>query len=118
MARAFAVVLLASLPFFGARSEDRPAVTRIIDMKTGRESGKLSDAQVDEIVRFVKTIPGVDHRVQELDGTSPPQVVVHTGSYRAGRGHGDLLRIEKRHGHWILVSKAKWKFADLIEQQY
>ena len=99
-------------------SEDRPGVVRTVDERTGRESGKLSDAQVDEIVRFVKTIRGVDHRVQQVDGTEPHQVLVHTGSYRAGRGHGDLLRIEKQHGHWILVSKSKWKFADLIEQEY
>ena len=78
----------------------------------------MSDAQVDEIVLFVKTLSGVDHRVTQVDGTSPPEVLVHTGSYRAGRGHGDLLRIEKRHGHWILLRKTKWKFADMIEQEY
>jgi hypothetical protein len=101
-----------------AQSEDRPAVLRVINMGTGEESGALTDAQVDEIVRFVKTIPGINHHVNELDGTSPPQVVVHTGSYLSGRGHGDLLRIEKRNGRWSLLSKSKWKFANRVEEQY
>ena len=116
MPRVFAILLLVSLPFFSAQSEDRPSVVRIVDAKSGRETGRLSDAQVDEIVRFVKTLPGIDHRVQEVDGTSPPQVVVHTGASRGGRG--DLLRIEKRHGRWIVLSKAKWRLDGLVEQQY
>jgi hypothetical protein len=112
MARIFAILLVASLPSCSATSEDRPIVMRIVDAKTGRESGALSDAQVDEIVRFVRTLPGIDLRVLEVDGTSPPQVEVRTGWIRAGRGHGDWLRIEKRDGHWILLSKDDWNLPD------
>jgi hypothetical protein len=113
MFRNLAILLIGGLFCLTAHSEDRPIVLRVIDAKTSRESGALSDTEVDEIVRFVKTLPVVDHRVQEVDGTSPPQVLVHTGASRGG--HGDLLRIEKRHGHWTFVSRSKWKFVGLIE---
>ena len=86
MARVFAIVLIGSLPFLTAQSEDRPGVTRTIDLTTGRETGKVSEAEVDQIVRFVKTIRGINHHVEEVDGTSPPQVLVHTGSRRALHG--------------------------------
>ena len=114
--RVVVAVLIGSFLCLTAHCEDRPIVTRVIDTKTGRETGRLSNAQVDEIVRFVKTLPDVDHRVQEVDGTSPPLVLVHTGASRGT--HGDLLRIEKRHGHWTLLSKGKWKLDGLIEQQH
>src|SRR4051794_37591282 len=107
MARISALLLLVSFPVFSVESQGRPAILRIVDAKTGRETGRLSDAQVDGIVRFVKTVPGVDHRVQEVDGTEPPQIIAHTGASRGT--HGDLLRIGRRHGCWVLVSKGKWK---------
>jgi hypothetical protein len=79
----------------------------LVDTKTGRQTGGLSDAQVDEIVQFIRTVRGIDHHVQEVDATSPAQVIVHTGRYRDGGG--DLLYIRKQNGHWSIVKRAKWK---------
>jgi hypothetical protein len=112
MTRLVAILLIASLVLITAYAEDRPIVMQQVDLKTGRLSGGLGAAQVEEICRFVKTLRGVDRRVQEVDGTSPPEVIVHTGASRVGSG--DLLRIEKRHGHWILLSRATWKL--VVEQ--
>jgi hypothetical protein len=107
MKRVFAILLLVIASGFNANSQNRPIVMRIVDAKTGRESGVISDAQVDEIVRYVRTLRAVDHRVQEVDGASPPEVLVHTGASRFS--HGDLLHIERRRGTWVLVSKSKWR---------
>ena len=108
MRRVVAVLLVINVLLFTAHAGDRPIVWQQLDEKTGRLSGGLSAKQVDEICRFVKTILRVDHRVQEVEVTSPPQVVVHTGA--SPFSHGDLLRIEKRHGRWLLLSTSKWRF--------
>jgi hypothetical protein len=107
MPRVLAILLVDSVLCVSVRAGDRPVVFYKVDMRTGRLSGGLTAAQVDEVVRFVKTLRGVDHRVVEVDGTSPPQMEVHTGASLVG--HGDLLRIEKRRGRWLVLSKAKWR---------
>jgi hypothetical protein len=104
--RVVAVLLLASVICSPAQSKDRPIIMYLVDEKTGRQSGGLTDAQVDDIVRFIKTVRGIDHHVQEINATSPPEVVVHTGRYR--NGSGDLLHIQEHNGHWSIIKRAKW----------
>ena len=58
-------IVLNSLEWYEKNAINLRLGVRIVDAKSGRETGRLSDAQVDEIVRFVKTLPGVDHRVQD-----------------------------------------------------
>lgn len=107
MSRVIAVLLFASVVCPATPSKGRPIVMYLVDEKTGRQTGGLSDAQVDDIVQFIKTVRGIDHYVQEVDATSPPNVVVHTGRYRDG--NGDLLYIRKHNGHWSIIKRAKWK---------
>jgi hypothetical protein len=107
MFRVVAVLLVTSVILSTAQAKDRPIIVYLIDQKTGRQTGALSDAQIDDIVQFIKTIRGINHNVLEVDVTSPPDVVVHTGRYR--NGSGDLVCIRKQSGHWSVANRAKWR---------
>jgi hypothetical protein len=66
----------------------------------------LAECDVDDIVRFIRTIPHVDHRVRLISVASPEDVQVHTGP-RLGNPAGDTLHLRKGHWSWTLVSKSK-----------
>ena len=78
-----------------------------VDAKTNQQTGSLTDAQVDEIIRFIRTVRHINHSVQEIDAaTSPPDVIIHTGSQSRS---GDLVYLRKKEGHWSVTKKAKWR---------
>jgi hypothetical protein len=101
------LLLFGGVVFSQAQSSSRPIVVQLIDEKTGRETSGLSNKQVDDLILFVRTLPGIDHSVQEINGTSPPDVIVHTGRNRTSGG--DLLYIRRHGDHWTLVKKTKWR---------
>jgi hypothetical protein len=66
----------------------------------------LAERDVDDIVRFIRTIPQVDHRVRLISVSSADDIQVHTGP-RLGNPGGDTLHLRKSHWTWTLVSKSK-----------
>lgn len=74
----------------------------------------LTQQEEDEIIRFVKTVRGIDHRVQEIEVKSHDQVEVKTGplnplEFKKDR-HGDSLLLRKNGGQWTLVERSSWSF--------
>ena len=72
----------------------------------------LTQEEEDEIVRFVKTVRGVDHRVQEIQVKSHSEVEVKTGAinpleFKKER-HGDRLLLRKSDAQWTVVERSSW----------
>jgi hypothetical protein len=64
-----------------------------VDFVTGSQRSGLTKNDVREIRRFIRTIRGIDHNVQQIDGLQPAEVMVLTGrDYR----EGDVLYPEGR----------------------
>jgi hypothetical protein len=66
----------------------------------------LTERDADNIVRFIRTIAHVDHRVQLISVISADDVQVHTGP-RLRNPAGDTLHCRKHHGTWTVVGKSK-----------
>ena len=74
----------------------------------------LTQQEEDEIIRFAKTVGGIDHRVQEIEVKSHEQVEVKTGrlnplEFKKDR-HGDSLLLRKSGGQWTLVEHSSWSY--------
>ena len=72
----------------------------------------LTQKEEDEIVRFVKTVHGIDHRVQEIEVKSHDQVDVKTGPPNPLESkkdrHGDRLLLRKQDAQWTVVERSSW----------
>jgi len=105
-----ALVTLAS-----SSKADSPTITypelRVDD---SANSQLLTQKEEDEIIRFVKTVGGIDHRVQEIEVKSHDQVEVKTGphnplDFKKDR-YGDTLLLRKNGGQWTLVKQSRWSY--------
>jgi hypothetical protein len=74
----------------------------------------LTQKEEDEIVQFVKTVHGIDHRVQEIQVKSHYEVEVRTGpvnplEFKKER-HGDRLLLRKSDDQWTVVERSRWSY--------
>jgi hypothetical protein len=72
----------------------------------------LTVREIQEIAAFAQSVEGIDHHVQTISVKSPTDVEVETG--RADRPPGgpeyrDMIRIQKRHGRWVVTQKEQLK---------
>jgi hypothetical protein len=114
------VLLLAHSVFFGVTpSDDAPFVTITLDVEhPDRSAPYPKHSQIDEIVRFIATIKGINHHVQEIHFDSATKVEVTTGRRPYWDGvlpgalpdRGDKLQIQKTDGKWRVLAKSKWTF--------
>jgi hypothetical protein len=89
-----------------AQSTQPPAVSYPVTYPLDYRGRYLTQRDADEVVRFVKTLPGVDHHVVLISVKSPTNVDVHTGpGFRTSRGN--TLYLLKQHGAWAVVQKSK-----------
>jgi hypothetical protein len=66
----------------------------------------------DEIIRFVESIRGIDHRVQEIAVKSRSEVRVDTGrlsplDWEKDR-YGDTVRLQRVDGRWTVSERSTW----------
>lgn len=106
--------MLLTLPLCSGK--DSPTISypefRVDDDSSN--SQLLTQKEEDEIVRFVKTVHGIDHRVQEIEVKSHYQVEVRTGrlnplEFKKER-HGDRLMLRKSDGQWTVVERSSWSY--------
>jgi hypothetical protein len=57
------------------------------NLVTGHRRCGISRAQAREVMRFVRTIPGVSHQIITIDALDLPQVVITTGDIKAWPHH-------------------------------
>jgi hypothetical protein len=66
----------------------------------------------DDIIRFVQSIRGIDHRVQEITVKSRDDVEVKTGRLSpldwTKERHGDTIRLRKVAGRWTVTGQSTW----------
>ncbi len=99
------IVSCSSIPV-----SDAPVVTYPVTYPAddrGNYRGKfINQSEADEIVRVVKAVPNIDHRVRLISVKSVTDVEVHTGpSFRSGAGA--TLHMRKAEGRWVVVEKFK-----------
>jgi hypothetical protein len=115
-----AILLLAhGIVFASTSSDDAPFVTITLDVEhPDRSAPYPNQSQINEVVRFIAAIKGINHHVQEIHFDSTTNVEVTTGrrSYWDGvlpgahPDRGDKLRIQKTDGKWRVLAKSKWTF--------
>lgn len=112
--RALATGLMFSLlavPSYSKR--DSPTISYPdLRLDDSSNSQLLTQKEEDEIVRFVKTVHGIDHRVQEIEVKSHYEVEVKTGAinpldFKKDR-HGDRLLLRKSDTQWTVVERSSW----------
>jgi hypothetical protein len=111
-----ALALVAPRTYSSSREDDdAPFVTITVDVEHSERSAPYPNhSKVAQIVRFIATIEGINHHVQEIHLNSATDVEVTTGrrsywdSVRPDKG--DKLHIQKRDGKWRVVAKSKWTF--------
>ena len=78
---------------------------------TGDKRCGISRAQAREVIRFVRSIPGVSHQIITIDALDVPQVIVTTGE-PLERGHTIFLRRVGR--RWTVEKTLPWTKKDWI----
>jgi hypothetical protein len=71
----------------------------------------LTQREIQEIASFAQSVEGIDHHVQTISVKSLTDVEIETGPGPTGSGpeHRDMIRIQKRHGHWSVIQKEHLK---------
>lgn len=66
--------------------------------------GQLADADTTQIVAMIRNIPGIDHRIHEINVKRAHEVEVRTGkAYGPLAGGGNLAIVRKRWGKWRVI---------------
>src|ERR1017187_9716998 len=73
------MLLLLALPSYSKREAPTISYPEFRVDDDSSNSQLLTQQEEDEIIRFVKTVGGIDHRVQEIEVKSHDQVEVKTG---------------------------------------
>ena len=81
------------------------------NLVTGHRRCGISRAQAREVMRFVRTIPGVSHQIITIDALDLPRAVITTGE-PLKRGHTIFLRRVGR--RWTVEKKVPWTKKDWI----
>jgi hypothetical protein len=105
------MLLLLAVPSYSKR--DSPIIS-YPDLRSDDFSNSqlLTQKEEDEIVRFVKTVHGIDHRVQEIEVKSHYEVEVKTGAinpldFEKDR-EGNRLLLRKGDTQWTVVERSSW----------
>jgi hypothetical protein len=114
MIRAFtsSITLLAAIMASVAMAAPELPLLCEENLVTGHKRCGISRAQAREVMRFVRTIPGVSHQIITIDALDLPQVVVTTGDSSLERGHTIFLRRVGR--RWTVEKTLPWTKKDWI----
>jgi hypothetical protein len=109
------VVLAIASPNVSGATGERPFVTYTVDLNHPERSAPYpGDAELSQIARLVRSVPGIYHRIQEIHLGSARDAEVRTGrraSWNDPRpDHGDKLYLQKRDGKWRVIRKTKWSY--------
>lgn len=104
MCRAFMLSLILFAALMASAAMATPDLPLLCeeDLVTGHRRCGISRSQAREVIRLVRTIPGVSHEIVTIDALDLPQVVVTTGE-PLRRGHTIFLRRAGR--RWIVEKK-------------
>ena len=84
-----------------------PSFTHLVNMKTGSDTIGVTKQQAREILKFARTMPGIQHHIEFVDATKYPEVEVWAGPHEQLRG--DYVRIRREpDGHWKVLERAPW----------
>ena len=113
--RALATSLVPVLLTLASCSKkDSPSISYPEFSEDFSNSQLLTQAEEDEIIRFVKTIDRIDHRVQQIEVKSHDQVDVKTGpvnplEFKKDR-RGDTVLLRKNGAQWTVVERSSWSY--------
>ena len=110
MPHALVLTLLLAVVASSAMAASEPPLYCEENVVTGDKRCGISRAQAREVMRFVRSIPGVSHQIITIDALDLPQVVVQTGE-SLERGHTIFLR---RVGRRWTVETLPWTKKDWI----
>jgi hypothetical protein len=105
------------LPVSAHGLADKPVVYYTADLDHPELSAPYPGyREIREITRFVASLPGVCHHIQEIDLQSAWDAEVKTGRRPPSAlgdshaDHGDKLYLHKQDRTWRLVRKIKWRY--------
>lgn len=110
------VALAVILPPASDASDSEPLVTYTIDFThPDRSAPYPAQHEIRQIRRFVATVPGICHHIQEVHLQSAFDAEVRTGRRRPSwddphPDHGDKLYLHKRDGGWRIIRRTKWSY--------
>jgi hypothetical protein len=111
MQRALSVTFFIAMAASSARAAADLPLQCVENVVTGHKRCGISRAEAREVMRFVRTIPGVSHQIITIDAFAFPQVLVQTGE-SLDRGHTIFLRRVGR--RWTVEKTLPWTKKDWI----
>ena len=109
-------VLVVALPLVCRAAGDPPIIIYTADLNHPERSAPYpGKREIRKIQRFVASVPGICHRIQEIHLESASNAEVRTGRRPPSfddphPDHGDKLYLHKRDGVWHIVRKTKWHY--------
>jgi hypothetical protein len=98
-----------------AGSSSCPSFTRRFGAETERDAIGVTPQQAQQIMDFVRTMPGIHHHIEFIDALNWPEVTVQTGPH--GKRHGDFVRLRlEKNGRWHILEKSKWNWNEPVKQ--